>query len=210
MEGDIHEGDDRFLAPVAGAIREAFIKEKRALLGDVYRGPGRQDKTSIWLAAARLCRCDLEADPATFVRACFVSSRMDSGPYPNMLSSATAKKWYNSYFARVKSVGGGTKDETPLQTEDRKILEQDIRTARDIMVRINGTYIATADNIVWLRSPICPSPAYVRVLLAYPDTQVKSDCGDEAFKFFAKHPSFERAAEKLGYPMSEILEWLMN
>ena len=202
--------EDVFLAPVAGAIREAFIKEKRALLGNSYMGPGRWDKRCVWLAAARTCVHDLSADPATFVRAAFACSLLSAGPFPNMLYGKAAKRWYREYTSRVKhQCGDALSDETPAQQEDKKALGDLIKSTREIMIRRSGTYLVTPENLNWLCNSFCPAPAYVRILLAYPEDAVKDAYGQEALTFFASHPNIVKAAKNLNYPMDDILQWLM-
>jgi hypothetical protein len=214
MEEELeHEQVDETRVPaIASLIRRKFIEEKKILTGrSIIKIGHRHDRPHIWKAAALQCM-RLKADPATYVRACFKYSKMTTGPFPNNIGGATAAACYKKLMETMSSSALGVKpieNENAAETMDRGDLEYQIKLARKAMYRINGSYDPIPINIDWICSWTSKVDSHVRVLLAYPDTRIRERCGEDALHIFTSCPNIYAAAKKLGYPIEDIIRWLM-
>lgn len=200
--------NEAYLSAVGGRIRELYIDEKSRLAGKRITVGRRQDTRTIWDKAAERC-LSLKASPEAFVRACFQQCRTSVGPFPNMLGSAQAAKWFRQWASLYRE-DHKDEGETETETMDRQTLSASIQSAREAMVRLHGSYMPIPDNLAWLANYGTSVPATARILLGYPDDEIRKRHGADAFDAFARNPNLVVAAKRMGYPMDDILEWLQE
>jgi hypothetical protein len=202
--------DKRFIAPMADSIRKAYIEQKSHMLGGAAGKIGkRHDKAGHWRRAAEQC-LRLKADPESYVRACFLFCNMSTGPFANMLGGSAAKMWYEK-FQHLISKDGKTKKqdgENVSQAVDREGLAWQITAAREAMVRLSGSCAPIPINIDWVCRWSTQVEPHVKILLAYPDDRARERFGKDAYAILISSPNVVAAAEKLGYPIEDILVWL--
>lgn len=190
---------------VADAIRRYYYAARERCTGRRVRTGGRHDTPETWGKAASACIA-AGADPYDWVDAAFANCGHRSGPFANMLSGASAARWYRLQYG----TGRGTTtlaEVTPYQVDDIKAT---LITAHTMMLNRTGsarTY--HPENRKFLAACYFPFEPWVRVTIACCRDQlygeVLDEYGEAARLFFSEHPRHVSILTDLGYDMGRIL-----
>lgn len=203
---------------IAREIRRYYLERKNASFGNAFRLTGHNANFSHWQKAAEVC-IDLDATPETYVDAAFAYCRMSTGPYPNAMYGNSARAWYKMHTAgRSKTVSTQEKARSDGGAAAQRLncdpaldaLNGAIGFIKESLIRLTGTDEINETTLKYIGSMATGYAPFARVLLAYPsrDKTVKEFFGPEAYDAYVMNQSLYRAAEKLGYPIREILLWL--
>lgn len=193
-------------------IKEKFL-ERKQLVHKHFRYTARNSNKDIWDRAASKC-IELNMDPDSFLEMVWSSHTFKQcGMMPQFLYSKNVAQWYAEW--RSSSM-----DEIFLELEGKAenvldkchradIVTDDISQSLQLAEIHTGKNGICKENITFLKKLCVPAPEYVKVILGFPDKEVRSMYGDAAMlKLFTVDIPFRNACEKLNIPHKEILKWL--
>lgn len=210
----MHDYDDTSLDILAADIKKIYLERKNSLMNGRFKLSGEYASHSHWLKAAAVCK-ELGASPEGFIKAAFSYCNLKTGPYPNGFTGTCARNWYRQY-ASARQEHIVEEDPTLLtrefaeEQEDESVtdLRLDIDYVKRSLMRLTGRSTVDAVTLPYLASMSNSYMPYVRALLGHGDPNIKRYFGAAALTHFHKYPGVVRAAEKLGYPIANIISWL--
>lgn len=206
-----HEDDVRRLGRT---IRQLYIDEKSRVLGKPYKPSGRHDRQENFQKAAALC-IELEADPLDMIQAAMRYCGMKGGPFPNALGGPAMRGWYQMHLLALgvgprtrQTVKDGKTIETIVYACDMD-LKMDLEIVQSVFKHSTGsTDPHHPGNLALLRDPFNEFIPSARCMLGCFDAETLTRFGEEILDYFARFPNYQAAAERMGYPMPDILQWI--
>jgi len=202
--------DDSYrLDAVANEIKKYFEEQKKSIFSS-YSPKYKKADYSHWLKAAALCD-ELKVTSEVFVDSIFrYWGNSSVGPTPNSLYGPVARGCVTKYLQSKKA--SEVHNATTVNNSESSPAEEDIRAQIELvkrsLTRLKGNSNLDSLGIQYLSSTMTSYPDYIRVLMVPFNEKIKLLFGDEAKEFYLTNPAAFRAAEKLGYPIRNILLWL--
>lgn len=196
------------ISVIAGAIRSEYCKLKAAKIGHAFKLSTKDNHISVWEKAAVTC-IQLKASPIDYVQAVFKFCRQKTGPYPNQMHGAAPMAWWNQYAGAAPQATDDKAADAPVTNGPAKAeLISQMGYIAEMLQQKFGTY-SPLDNRVkeCLRNHVMLWPAHLRCLLMPGDPETLEAFGIEARDFLFQNPTVVCAAQELGLPVNEILQW---
>jgi hypothetical protein len=201
------ELEQQTVSYLAQKIRTYFITKKTVLSGNIYKPVARMDSDEIWEKAGKKCY-QMGMSPDDFVEMAFSqNTRGVHGLFPTHLGSTVMDLFYRNY--KSQSVYAGNVQAPAFKRDNKKEviakIEEDISSCMDhLIVWFNTIDYTQEEMLEYLRSPFCQFPAYIKIILGYPDIEVMENESKEAWESKFHSATVQEALKDMGYPSDLI------
>jgi len=211
------EYDEKMRDAVAREIRKAYAERKERLIGRPWKPNARHKSFSLWQKAADQA-LELDAPPETYVHAAFQYCKMTTGPFPNNLGGPAAAGWWKQWLQMNPNFQKELEDLKELGLQSAMLnhqpaivsIKDEMTMLRRILYRMTGDkeWPLSEKCLEIVRGPVLHMSPWMRLILGYPDEQIRVRYRDEIQEVLSTRPDIIRAMQSLGFDLDNMLEWL--